>query len=60
MKTLFAIAVIALFITPWFWNIARFVSCDFRSDYRCEVIHGIGVFVPPASFITVWFDDDGA
>ena len=43
----------------WIWNLVKFVSCDFESGYRCEVIHGIGVAVPPASLVTVWFGDDG-
>lgn len=54
----FIIAAIAFFVTPWIWNAAKFTGCDFESNYKCEVIHGIGVFIPPASFITVWFDDD--
>jgi hypothetical protein len=42
----------------WIWNAAKFASCDFESNYKCEVIHGVGIFIPPASIITVWFDDD--
>ena len=51
--------VAALLITPWIWNAAKFASCDFESNYKCEALHGIGVFVPPAAYVTVWFDDDG-
>lgn len=54
------IATAALFCAPWVWNVVKLVSCDFESNYRCEVIHGIGVVVPQAAFITVWFSDDGA
>lgn len=43
---------------PYVWNGYKFINCDFKSDYKCEVIHGAGVFVPPASWITVWFDGD--
>ena len=42
----------------WLWNGAKFFSCDFRSDYKCEVIHGAGVFVPPLAVLTVWYKDD--
>ncbi len=42
----------------WLWNIVKFASCDFESNYRCEVIHGVGIVVPPTSIITVWFDTD--
>ncbi len=51
--------VIIIGITPWIWNGVKFASCDFESDYKCEAIHGIGIIIPPASLITVWFDDDG-
>lgn len=45
-------------LTPYIWNVARFTRCDFESNYKCEVIHGIGAVVFPLSYITVWFDDD--
>ncbi len=44
----------------WIWNGFKFASCDFESNYNCEVIHGAGVFIPPTAIITAWFDDDGA
>ena len=56
--TLIVIAVVVT--TPWFWNAAKLFSCDFESNYRCEIIHGVGVVVPPLSIVTVWFGDDGA
>ena len=49
--------IVILSAVPWVWNAIKFVSCDFESPYRCEVIHGAGVFIPPASYITVWFSD---
>lgn len=57
LSTLLIFAVIVF--TPYVWNAAKFASCDFESNYKCEVIHGIGVFVPPAAWVTVWFGDDG-
>lgn len=51
--------IAALAATPWIWNAVKFASCDFEGNYKCEAIHGVGVFVPPLSFVTVWFDDDG-
>jgi len=50
--------ILLILFTPYIWNAVKFVSCDFKSNYRCEVIHGIGIFMPPASYITVWFADD--
>lgn len=47
-------------IGGWVWNAVKLTSCDFESDYRCEVIHGAGLVVPPLSIVTVFFGDDGA
>ncbi len=44
----------------WIWNAVKLTSCDFESNYRCELIHGAGLVVPPMSIATVWFGDDGA
>lgn len=43
----------------WIWNAVKLTSCDFESNYRCELIHGAGLVVPPLSIVTVWFGDDG-
>lgn len=53
------ILVIVFFggIISWIWNIVKLSDCDFEADYRCEVIHGIGVIPAVAPFV-VWFDDD--
>lgn len=53
-----AIAMWLFFAGSWVWNAIKFTSCDFESDFRCEVIHGAGLFVPGLSIITVWFDTD--
>lgn len=52
------VMVLLVAIVPFGWNAVKFASCDFRSDYKCEVIHGIGVIMPPASIVTVWFASD--
>jgi len=56
LKALFIIFLIAA--TPWLVNAYKFANCDFESSYKCEAIHAIGVLIPPASFVTVWFDSD--
>lgn len=58
LSTMLIILVIAAI--PWVWNGVKFTNCDFESDYKCEIIHGAGVFIPPASWITVWFGTDEA
>jgi len=53
-----SLMVVAITIAPYIWNGVKLASCDFEADWRCEVIHSIGVVVPPAALITVWFADD--
>ena len=52
------LAWVVVFLTSWVWNAVKFASCDFESDFKCEVIHGAGVFIPMTSLLTVWFDVD--
>jgi len=42
----------------WGYNISKLTECNFEADYKCEVIHGVGVIVPPSAIIAVWFDTD--
>jgi hypothetical protein len=58
MKVLILVIFAVLACTPYLWNGYKLAGCDFESDYKCEVIHTIGAVIPPAAFITVWFDDD--
>lgn len=59
IELVIVLAVIG-FLVPWIWNATKLASCDFEANYKCESIHGVGLLVPPAALITVWFDDDGA
>ena len=43
---------------PYFWNIYMLTRCDFEAPYKCEVIHGGGIILPPAAFVTMWFSGD--
>lgn len=56
----FVTSIAVLFIISWLWNATKLASCDFKSPYKCEFIHGVGFIVMPLSFVTVWFGDDGA
>lgn len=40
----------------WITNLYKLTQCDFASPYKGEVIHAVGL-IPPASLLTVWFDD---
>lgn len=59
--TLFELLIVLFVVVgggSWLWNAVEFASCDFESNYKCEVIHGAGLVVPPLSIVTVWFADD--
>ena len=45
-------------IGAWLANAVKLAECDFGPDYRCEIIHGIGVIVPPLSSVTAWVGGD--
>ena len=54
-----AIAVIGIAsAAAWITNAYKLTDCDFEAPYKCEVVHAVGVFVPPASIATVWVDSD--
>lgn len=60
MKDIFLTLVGALIlgsILAWPMNAYRLTLCDFEAPYKCEVIHTIGVVVPPAAVVTVWFGE---
>lgn len=52
------IAVIVVCATPYITNGYKLSKCDFEENYKCEAIHGIGVIVPPAALVTMWFAAD--
>lgn len=39
----------------WLVNLVQLFRCDFSTPYKEEVIHGVGVIIPWASLITVWY-----
>lgn len=46
------------FIGAYIVNAVKFTNCDFEPDFKCEIIHGVGLIPSPISAITVWFDSD--
>lgn len=51
--------IVLLFALPFIINAFKLSKCDFVEPYRCEMVHGAGLVVPPASWVTVWFGVDG-
>lgn len=50
-----AIIIWLIFALCWLTNAVKLVNCDFDAPYKEEIIHTIGLVVPPASIVTVWF-----
>ena len=57
MKSLFTlyIAILLVFGSAWVINLIKLTQCDFEPLWKEEIIHGVGVIIPPASILTVWF-----
>lgn len=36
-------------------NLVQLFNCDFASPWKDEIIHAVGVVIPFASIVTVWF-----
>lgn len=42
----------------WIANAIKFAYCDFDAPYRCEIVHGVGVVIPPLAIVTAWWRGD--
>lgn len=53
------LCMILFFGGCWIGNVVKLARCDWSDTgtWKGEVVHLIGVFVPPASAITVWSDE---
>lgn len=49
-----SVLIYATIIISWIVNLIKLIQCDFASPFKEEVIHLLGVLVPPISLITVW------
>ncbi len=58
MSNLSVLLVGVFILGCWVMNVVKLTNCDFESDYKCEVIHGVGLIGAPVSLITVWFETD--
>lgn len=48
---LFYLFVIVSYIT----NAVKVFKCDWKSSYKEEVIHVVGVVIPPTCLVTAWY-----
>lgn len=44
-------------LIAWVGNFYKLTQCDFEPDYKCEILHGVGI-IPVISLGTVWFGTD--
>ena len=49
------LVIIVFFGTSWCVNLYKLTQCDFQTSYKPEIIHAVGVFIPPAAVLTVFF-----
>lgn len=54
MRKLPVLILLGLYLSVWVLNLIKFCQCDFDAPWKSEIIHGIGVFLPPTSIVTVW------
>ena len=56
MPTLFVFIFVVVLGCGWVVNVVKLVDCDFKPDYKCEIMRGVGVFVVPLTLVTAWMD----
>lgn len=50
--------IVAIVLTScYIINFIKFTDCDFKEDYKCEIIHGLGL-IPVFTPFTVGFAHD--
>lgn len=47
--------IVVLMMVAYVVNFIKFIENDFEAPYKSEIVNGIGVVIPPAASITVWF-----
>lgn len=54
---LLVISLWVLILSGWTMNIMKLIKCDFKSPYKAEIIHTVGI-LPPVGMIIGWFHID--
>ena len=59
IASLMALGACICLVSIWPYNLYKLTQCNWDNDnWKPEIIHGIGVVLPPASIVTVWFGTD--
>lgn len=57
MKSLITVLVIVVSVIIYIVNFYKLTDCDFEPNYKCEVIHSVGL-IPALTIFTVWYGVD--
>ena len=41
------VAFVFVALVGWILNFVKFCRCDFKAPYKAEILHGMGVVIPP-------------
>lgn len=52
------LSFIVFFAVSYVTNVVKLVKCDFKPEYKEEIVHSIGLVVPPLSMVTAWVNLD--
>jgi hypothetical protein len=50
------IAIVVALVVGYIGNLVAFVRCDFEPSYKAEVLHGVGIVVPPVGAVFGYCD----
>jgi hypothetical protein len=49
------IVLVLIWAISWAANFVKLINCDFEGPWKEEIVHAIGVVIPVASLVTVWY-----
>jgi len=56
---IFICALVMFAVASYGVNFYKLINCDFEAPYKCEIVHTVGVFVPPTFLVTAWVCGEG-
>ena len=48
--------IVLFCVYGWVNNVVKLANCDFEPSYKAEVIHGVGILIPPVGFVVGYMD----
>ena len=56
LELLIVVGLMITLTTGYVWNIIRFAQSDFESPWKSEIVHGVGIVVPPVGVVCGFID----